>query len=163
MDPEHDGALCNLAHLLLARRHATQIATQIGTSGVPTQIGTSGVPTQIGTTGVPAQIALQTSAMPNTTLPPPGTAEHSPGDGEHNATVPPPGGFPSTAGVPRESSTEDSRGTEQRAEGELRRVLRLALRANPERVDIAEAAHEMNLSVDGDSEGEGAQGGSLQG
>jgi len=94
--------------------------------------------------------------MQNTTSSPPGTAEHSFGDAEHNATVPPP-----IAGVPR--STEDSPDTVHRAEGELRRVLRLALRANPEREDIAEAAQELNVSVDSDSEGDGAPGGSLQG
>ena len=100
------------------------------------------------------QTALQTSAVQDTTVPPPCTAEHNPGDAEHNATMPPSGGLPSTTGVPLTFSTEDSPDTEQRADRELRRVLRLALRANPERVDIAEAARALHVSVDGDSEGE---------
>jgi len=129
VDPEHDGALCNLAHLLLARRHAKQIAG--------------------------LQIAVQISAMQNTTLSPQGTAEHSPGDAEHNTTVPPSG---DSAHVGAIGSTEHSPGTEERAERELRRVLRLALRANPDREDIAEAAKELHVSVDSDSEGEGVQG-----
>ena len=146
----HDGALCNLAHLLLTRRNARQATSQHPQG-----------PSTLHLQGTTAHHQGSTENSQGSTLRPHGTAEHSQGTSEHLQG--------STEHL--QSSTEHSQGiAEQSAEAELKRVLRAALRANPEREDIAQAARDLGVSIDSDPEvlvaidsDPEAQGGTLQG